>query len=159
MSLGSPGARSPYRADRREIAVNYPLLNVFFTTMWFFLWILWFFLLFRVFSDLFRDHTTSGWAKAGWSVALIVLPFLGVLIYLIARGHGMSERETAQAERSDQEVRAYIQQAAAADAPASASAKAPAGPVDELTKLADLKNHGDITEEEYQRAKEHVLAA
>jgi hypothetical protein len=139
--------------------VNYPLLNVFFTTMWVFLWILWFFLLFRVFGDLFRDQTTSGWAKAGWSVFLIALPFLGVLIYLIARGRGMSERETARAERSDQELRAYVQQAAGADAPASASAKASAGPVDELARLADLKNHGDITEEEFQRAKEHVLAA
>ena len=142
--------------------MNYPLLNVFFTTMWVFLWILWFFLLFRVFGDLFRDHTTSGWAKAGWSVFLIVVPFLGVLVYLIARGRGMSERELAQAEKSEQEFRTYVQQAAAepsSGSAAAAGAKTASGHVDELTKLADLKNHGDITEEEYQRAKEHVLAA
>jgi hypothetical protein len=136
--------------------VDYPLLNVFFTTMWVFLWILWFFLLFRIFGDLFRDRKLGNWAKAGWSVFVIVLPFLGVFVYLIARGSGMADREMAQAERSEKEFRAYVKQAATEDGSGTA-----AGPshADELAKLADLKNHGDISEEEYARAKEHVLAA
>jgi len=134
--------------------VNYPLLNVFFTTMWFFLWVLWFFLLFRIIGDLFRDSTLGGWAKAGWAAFVIVLPFLGVLIYLVARGQGMAEREQERSKQSEEEVRAYIKDAAAGDGKGE-----PSDHVAELARLADLKNHGDITEEEYQRAKTMVLAA
>ena len=76
-----------------NLAADYPLLNVFWTTMWFFLWILWFMLLFRVLGDVFRDDGLSGWAKAGWCVFVVVLPFLGIFVYLIARGRGMGERE------------------------------------------------------------------
>ena len=68
-----------------------PLLDVFFTMMWFFLWVLWLFLLFRVITDIFRSRDLGGWGKAGWLVFVIVLPFLGVLVYLIARGHKMAE--------------------------------------------------------------------
>ncbi|MQS15530.1 SHOCT domain-containing protein [Streptomyces kaniharaensis] len=132
-------------------AVDYPLLNIFFTTMWIFMWILWFFLLFRVVVDLFRDDGLSGWAKAGWAVFVIVLPFLGVLVYLIARGQGMGDRERAHAQQSEQAFRAYIQEAAATPSGAGTHA-------DDLAKLASLRNAGDITEEEYQRAKEKVLA-
>lgn len=143
--------------------MDYPLLNVFFTTMWVFLWILWFFLLFRVFSDLFRDHMLGGWAKAGWSVFVIVLPFFGVLVYLIVRGKGMADREQAQAEQSEKEFKAYVQQAAAEGGGGSgttaSTGAARTGQADELARLADLRNHGDITEEEFKRAKEHVLAA
>lgn len=139
--------------------MNYPLLNIFFTTMWVFLWVLWFFLLFRVIGDLFRDHALGGWAKAAWLVALIVLPFLGVLIYMIARGHGMAEREFAREQQAEQDFQAYVQQAAAGAGSGADAASARSGPADELARLADLKNHGEITEEEYRRAKEHVLAA
>lgn len=138
---------------------DYPLLDVFFTTMWVFLWILWFFLLFRVFGDLFRDDDVSGWGKAGWSVFLILLPFLGVLVYLIARGKGMGMRELARAEQNEQEFRAYVREAAAdSGAPSTTSTTWKASPVDELQRLADLKSHGDITEEEYQRMKSKVMA-
>ncbi|SEL50903.1 SHOCT domain-containing protein [Streptacidiphilus jiangxiensis] len=132
--------------------MNYPLLNVFFTTMWVFLWVMWFFLLFRVFADLFRDDSVSGWGKAGWCVFVLVLPFLGVFVYLIARGKGMGRRDIKQSQEAEASFRAYVQEAAAG----TSATSSPAG---ELTKLAELRQHGDITEEEYQRAKDHVLAA
>ncbi|MFJ7905461.1 SHOCT domain-containing protein [Kitasatospora sp. NPDC096204] len=130
--------------------MDYPLLDIFFTTMWIFLWIMWFFLLFRVFGDLFRDDTVSGWGKAGWCVFLILLPFLGVFVYLIARGKGMGRREAQRAADTEQEFRAYIRQTAA-------DTTAPSSHVDDLARLAELKNNGDITEDEYQRAKAKVL--
>lgn len=129
--------------------MNYPLLDIFFTTMWFFLWVLWFMLLFRVFADLFHDDTVSGWVKAGWSVFVIVLPFLGVFIYLIARGKGMGERALARAQQNDEEVRAYVRAAAGTTAKAS--------PAEDLSRLADLRKNGDLTQEEYERAKARVL--
>lgn len=133
--------------------MNYPLLNVFLTTMWVFLWILWIFLLVRVFMDLFRDHSLGGWAKAGWSVFLICLPFLGVFVYLIARGRTMNERERRQAEQSEEAFRAYVRQTAADNGATPAS-----GHADDLARLAGLREHGDISEAEYQRAKTKVLA-
>ncbi|MGW6909050.1 MULTISPECIES: SHOCT domain-containing protein [unclassified Streptomyces] len=131
---------------------DYPLLNAFLTMLWFFLWVLWFVMLFRVFGDIFRDHELSGWAKAGWTVFVCVLPFLGIFVYLIARGRGMGERDVRQMQRQEEQFRSYVQEAAAG-APAT-------GPthVDELTKLAGLHDHGDITDAEYERAKAKVLA-
>ncbi|SDR01878.1 SHOCT domain-containing protein [Thermostaphylospora chromogena] len=127
---------------------DYPLLNIFLTMMWFFLWILWLMLLFRVIVDIFRDDTLSGWAKAGWSIFVIVLPLLGVFVYLVVRGKGMGRREVAA--MLERESRAY--DAAARRAGRSASH------AEELARLADLKNHGDLTAEEYERAKAKVLA-
>ncbi|CAN3977957.1 SHOCT domain-containing protein [Kitasatospora purpeofusca] len=129
---------------------DYPLLNIFLTTMWFFLWILWFMLLFRVFGDLFRDDSVGGWGKAGWCVLLIVLPFLGVFIYLIARGKGMGMRETARVKQADAEFRDYVRDAAGSEGKRTS-------PTEELARLADLRRDGSITEEEYQRAKALVL--
>ncbi|MFD7414235.1 SHOCT domain-containing protein [Kitasatospora purpeofusca] len=129
---------------------DYPLLNIFLTTMWFFLWILWFMLLFRVFGDLFRDDSVGGWGKAGWCVLLIVLPFLGVFIYLIARGKGMGMREMARVKQADAEFRDYVRDAAGSEAKRTS-------PTEELARLADLRRDGSITEEEYQRAKALVL--
>ncbi|MER5355670.1 SHOCT domain-containing protein [Kitasatospora sp. NPDC002551] len=131
---------------------DYPLLNIFLTTMWIFLWILWFMLLFRVFGDLFRDDTVNGWGKAGWCVFLILLPFVGVFVYLIARGKGMGMREMARAKEAEAEFRTYVRDAAGA-----AEAK-PASAAEELARLAELRRDGSITEEEYQRAKALVLA-
>ncbi|MFB7381555.1 SHOCT domain-containing protein [Kitasatospora purpeofusca] len=129
---------------------DYPLLNIFLTTMWIFLWILWFMLLFRVFGDLFRDDSVGGWGKAGWCVLLIVLPFLGVFVYLIARGKGMGMREAARVKQADAEFRDYVRDAAGSEA------KRPSA-TEELARLADLRRDGSITEEEYQRAKALVL--
>lgn len=130
---------------------DYPILSVFWTMLVFFMWIIWLVLLFRIFADIFRSHDLGGWGKAGWTVFVIVLPFLGVLIYLLARGGKMAEREMAQARRQDEAFRSYIR-----DASAGGSAKSQA---DELAKLAELKNHHEITEDEYRQAKERVLAA
>jgi hypothetical protein len=136
-----------------ELAASYPLLNIIFTTMWVFLWILWFFLLYRVFGDLFRDDSVGGWAKAGWSVFLIAAPFLGVFVYLVARGKGMGERAAERATQAEESFRAYVQEASVGES------GRPSGRVEDLARLADLRNHGDITEEEYRQAKTKVLAA
>lgn len=86
-----------------NLAVDYPLMNVFWTMMMIFLWVLWFMLLFRVFGDIFRDDDLGGWGKAGWTVFVIILPFLGVFVYLIARGRGMGERDLRRARASEEE--------------------------------------------------------
>ena len=123
-----------------------PLLDVFFTMMWFFLWVLWFFLLFRVIVDIFRSRDLDGWGKAGWLVFVIVLPFLGVFVYLIARGHKMAERDAAQAQAQDEAFRGYVRDAAHEG-----------GTADELAKLADLRDRGVITEADFQHGKEKIL--
>ncbi|MFA7762041.1 SHOCT domain-containing protein [Streptomyces sp. NRRL S-448] len=127
---------------------DYPLLNVFWTMMWFFLWVMWFFLLFKVITDIFRDHTLGGWGKAGWLIFVLVVPFLGILVYLIARGHSMRERDQKQAEEQQAAFRAYVQTTAGAGS----------GSADELHKLSALKDKGDITQEEFDRAKAKILA-
>ncbi|MFJ6409812.1 SHOCT domain-containing protein [Streptomyces hydrogenans] len=132
---------------------DYPLLNVFWTMMWFFLWIMWLFLLFKVISDIFRDHEMGGWGKAGWLIFCILLPYLGVLVYVIARGKGMGRRDAQQAKDAEARFQEYIRQTAGTQAAAS-------GPTasDELARLADLKAKGAISEEEFQQAKAKVLA-
>jgi Phospholipase_D-nuclease N-terminal/Short C-terminal domain len=124
-----------------------PLLDVFLSMMWFFLWILWFFLLFRVIMDIFRSHDLSGWGKTGWLVFTILLPFLGVFVYLIARGGKMTDRDAAQAQAQDEAFRAHARQ----------TAHGSGSTADELAKLADLHDHGVITDADYAAGKEKVL--
>lgn len=81
-----------------NLAYDYPLLGAFWTLLWIFLWVMWIFLLFRIFSDIFRDDSLNGWAKAGWSIFAVVLPFLGVFVYLIARGKGMGSAKRIRPE-------------------------------------------------------------
>ena len=131
--------------------MDYPLLNAFWTMCLIFLWVMWLILLFRIIGDIFRSRDLNGWAKTGWLVLVIVLPFLGVFIYVIARGHGMSDREVAQAERQQKQLQTYLRDTVATGEGTSRHA-------DSLAKLADLKNHGDITEEEFQKAKAKILA-
>ncbi len=147
-SLGSStlkGIHSMSNASVLADSWNFPLLNVFLTMLWFFLWILWIFLLIRVFMDIFRSSDLGGWGKAGWTIFVIILPFLGVLVYLIARGSGMQKRDISQAQQADQEARAYIQQAAGS------------GPSDELAKLAALRDQGVLTDEEFAAQKAKLL--
>ncbi|MFI6010156.1 SHOCT domain-containing protein [Streptomyces sp. NPDC051243] len=120
--------------------------------LWFFLWVMWFVLLFRVIGDIFRDDRMGGGAKAGWTVFVCLLPYLGVFVYLIARGRGMGERDVRQMQQQEQAFRSYVQEAAAGT-PATGATRA-----DELAKLAGLHDHGDITDAEYERAKAKVLA-
>ncbi|WNF30711.1 SHOCT domain-containing protein [Streptomyces sp. C11-1] len=132
---------------------DYPLLNVFLTMLYLFLWVMWFFLLFKVITDLFRDHSLNGWAKAGWLVLVILLPYLGVLIYLIVRGRSMHERDAQLAKDSEAAFRKYVQEAAGTQGGSGGN-----GHVTDLAKLAELKDKGALTPEEYDRAKAKLLA-
>ncbi|EKX67237.1 SHOCT domain-containing protein [Streptomyces ipomoeae] len=130
------------------LAYDYPLLSVFWSMLLFFLWIMWFVLLFRVVVDIFRDDDLSGWGKAGWLAFTVLLPFLGVFVYVVARGKNMGRREVAQARAQQEEFNAYIRQTAAGGRTSS---------VDELARLSEIRSRGDITDEEFRRAKDLVL--
>ncbi|MFD4026649.1 SHOCT domain-containing protein [Streptomyces sp. NPDC058576] len=132
---------------------DYPLLNLFLTMLYLFLWVMWFFLLFKVVTDLFRDHSLNGWAKAGWLVLVILLPYLGVLVYLIVRGRSMHERDEKLAKDSEAAFRKYVQDAAGKQGESGGS-----GHVHDLAKLAELKDKGALNAEEYERAKAKLLA-
>jgi hypothetical protein len=123
--------------------------QVFLSFLWFFLFFIWIWLLIVVFSDLFRSHDLSGWAKAAWVIGIIILPYLGVLIYLIARGHKMAEHAQQAAAAQDAAAKAYIQQAAGT-APSTAG---------ELQRLADLKAQGVISDAEFETAKAKALGS
>ena len=123
------------------------LWDVLVSIFWFMMLFAWIWLLISIFGDLFRDHDLSGWAKGLWALFLIVLPWLGTLVYLIARGRSMNERALQQAQRNEQAFRQYVQQAAT-DKPSTA---------DELAKLADLRDRGTISEQEFAQAKAHLL--
>ena len=127
---------------------SYPLLGAFWTVFEIFLWIIWIWILIYVFIDIFRSHDLSGWAKALWFVFVLFIPLIGVLVYLIARGGEMQQRAQQQAAQQDQEVRRYIQQTANEGNSA-----------DQLTKLADLRDRGVITADEFEREKAKILAA
>ena len=129
------------------LAYDYPLLGAFWTMLIFFLWIAWIVLLFRVFIDVFRSDM-GGFAKALWSIFIILVPFLGVFIYLIANGQEMGQRDVAAAQQSEQAFRAYVQDAAGSGTSAA----------DELAKLADLRSQGVITETEFAAQKAKLLA-
>ena len=129
---------------------SYPLLNVFWSIFIFFLWVMWIWILIWIFIDIFRSHDLSGGAKALWFLFVLFIPLLGVLVYLIARGGSMQERAAKQAQQQDAEARAYIQQAAASS---------PASTADQLSKLADLRDRGVISAEEFDREKAKILAA
>ncbi|GAA1425359.1 SHOCT domain-containing protein [Streptomyces thermospinosisporus] len=133
------------------LAYDFPLLSAFWTILIFFLWVMWFVLLFRVVLDIFRDDDLSGGAKAGWLVFTILLPFLGVFVYVVARGKNMGRREAAQARAQQEAFDDYIREAAKGTGGS-------AGRVDELARLSEIKARGDITDEEYRRAKEMVLS-
>ena len=132
------------------IASSYPLLDAFLTMLWIFLFIIWIWLLIVVFADIFRSPDLSGWAKALWVLGIIILPWLGVLIYLIARGGKMHERQVQQAQAQEQAFRQYVQETAATS---------PGGSADELAKLADLRDKGVITDAEFQAQKAKLLAS
>jgi Phospholipase_D-nuclease N-terminal len=104
------------------IAADYPFMDVFWSMLVFFLWVAWLLLLFRVFADIFRRRDISGWGKAAWSVFVIVLPFLGVLVYLIAEGGNMAHRDVEQSAAARAEFDAYVRQVAASPEPADSGA-------------------------------------
>lgn len=128
-------------------AYDYPLLGVFWTMLWFFLWIAWFMLLFQIIVDIFRSKDLGGIAKALWLIFVLFLPFLGVLIYVIARGHSMGERNLERARAQEQAFQAYVKETAGSS-----------GSADELAKLADLKERGVISAAEFEQQKAKILS-
>jgi membrane protein implicated in regulation of membrane protease activity len=126
---------------------SYPLLGAFWTILEIFLWVLWIWVLIYVFIDIFRSHDLSGWARALWFLFVLFIPLIGVLVYLIARGDKMHERAVRQVQEQDREARQYIQEAAGSGTPA-----------DQLSKLADLRERGVITADEFEREKAKILA-
>ncbi len=125
---------------------NYPLLDIFLSMLWFFLWLLWIFLVVRIIMDIFASDDMNGWAKAGWVVLVILLPLFGVLLYLIVRGKSMRERQEQEIAAQDQAFRASVKEAAGTS---SAS---------ELAKLADLHDRGVLSDAEFEREKDKILA-
>ena len=125
---------------------SYPLLGAFWTIFIIFLWVIWFWILITIIIDLFRSHDLSGFAKALWFIFIIFLPLIGVLVYLIARGGKMHEHAVRQAQQQEKEFRSYVQEAAGSQSPA-----------DQLAKLADLRDRGVITAEEFEREKAKIL--
>lgn len=113
-----------------------------------FLFAAWLMILFVIIGDLFRDHSMSGWGKAGWTIFLIFVPFLAALVYLIARGDGMRERALAQQQEAKTEFDAYVRQAAGSEGGSAA---------DELTKLARLHDENKLSDEEFERAKAKIV--
>jgi ABC-type multidrug transport system fused ATPase/permease subunit len=128
------------------LAYTYPLADLFGTMLGLFVFIIWFWLLVVVFSDIFRSHDLGGFAKAIWVIFVIVLPFLGIFVYLIARGGKMHERAAQQAQQQQQAFDDYVKQTAGS------------GSAEELAKLADLKQKGVITEAEFESQKAKLLA-
>ena len=137
------GATAP--APRPEPAMNF--WDIILSIFWFMLLFAWIWLLISIFADIFRDHELSGWGKALWTLFIIVIPWLGALVYLIARGRSMNERTLAQAQRQDQAFRHYVQDAAG-NQPSAA---------DEIAKLATLRDQGAISEQEFAHAKAKLL--
>jgi len=125
---------------------SYPALSVFWSIVEVFLWVLWFWILIMVLIDLFRSPDLSGWAKALWFLFVLFIPLIGVLVYLIVRGASMHERQRQQAQQEDQAFRSYVQEAAG-----------PKSAADEINKLAQLRDQGAITPEEFEREKSKVL--
>jgi hypothetical protein len=130
------------------LANTYPLLDFLWTMIEIFFFIIWIWLAIMVFVDIFRSHDMGGLAKALWVLFVIILPFLGVFVYLIARGSGMQQRAADQAAREQQAFDAYVRQTAGSSG----------GSADELAKLADLKAKGVLSDAEFEAQKAKLLA-
>jgi hypothetical protein len=148
----APTAPAADRPGEREAAVHvladYTLGDALLTVLWIFGFVIFFWLLILVFSDLFRSHDLSGWAKALWVIFVIFLPYLGVFVYLIARGGKMHEHAVKDQQAADSAFTAYVQQAAGTSASTA----------DELQKLAALRDQGVISPTEFEAQKAKILA-
>jgi Phospholipase_D-nuclease N-terminal/Short C-terminal domain len=131
------------------LAADYPFLDVFWTIIIFMAWVCYFWILITVLSDLYSRHDVSGWAKAAWTVFVIILPFLGVLVYLIAQGKGMAERRNKQIEAS---------QAALDDRIRSVTESGGGGAAAEIARAKELLDSGAISQDEYEKIKRLALA-
>jgi hypothetical protein len=129
------------------LAYDYPILGIFWTMLLVFVWISWLIIFFHVVIDIFRSHDMGGWAKAAWFLLVVLLPLLGVLIYVLARGDSMRDREIARAQAQQDQMDAYVRQAAGTSG----------GVADELAKLSELKNSGVISDAEFETQKAKLL--
>jgi len=129
------------------LASSYPFLEVFWTMLVFFAFFIWIWLLITVFADIFRRSDTSGWAKVAWIVLIIILPYLGVFIYLIAEHKGMTERAVQQQEAAQSQMDAYVKSVAAESSPA-----------DQIAKAKELLDKGTINQAEFDQMKQKALA-
>ena len=127
---------------------SYPLLGVFWTIFEIFLFVIWFWILITVFIDIFRSQDLSGGGKALWFLFVLFIPLIGVLVYLIVRGSSMHERAAQQAQQQDEAFRSYVQEAAGEQSSTA----------DQLAKLADLRDRGVITPQEFESQKAKILA-
>lgn len=129
---------------------DYPLLGIFLTILFLFLFIAWLTLLFSIIRDIFRSDDLGGWGKALWSLFILVIPWLGALAYLVVRGGSMGQRSVEEAVRREEAVREYIR--SAADAPTAVD------PAERIAKLAALRDAGTVSAEEFERGKAKILA-
>lgn len=132
------------------IAADYPFLDVFWTMIIFFCWVIWIWMMIVILTDIFRRHDIGGWHKAAWIVFLIILPFLGVLVYLIAQSKGMAERRMKEAQDAQAQFDSYVQQVA--------SEKGGSGAAHEIEKAKALLDSGTITQAEFDSLKAKALA-
>ena len=129
------------------VAAEWGTGQVFWSFLWFFLFFIWIWILIAVFASIFRSRDLSGWGKALWSIFVIFLPYLGVFVYLIARGHKMGEQAAADAKAQDEAFRSYVQQAAGTGTSTA----------DELERLSKLHEQGILDDAEYAQAKAKAL--
>jgi ABC-type multidrug transport system fused ATPase/permease subunit len=130
------------------LATDYPLLEVFWTMLIFFAFFIWIWLLFIVFADIFRRKDTSGFAKVMWIIFIIILPYLGVFVYLIAEHNGMAERSQKQAEAVQSEMDQYVRSVASSNDPSA-----------QIANAKSLLDQGAITQAEFEQIKQKALAA
>jgi hypothetical protein len=130
------------------LAYDYPILGLFWTMLIFFIWVAWIVLIFRTIIDVFRSDDLGGFAKALWVIFIVIIPWFGVLIYLIARGGGMAQRQIADQQAQQDAFASYVRETAGSGGSAT----------DELTKLADLRDRGVITDAEFAAQKAKLLA-
>jgi hypothetical protein len=129
------------------LGADYPFLDVMWSMLVFFLWVLWFWLLFTVFGDIFRRHDLSGWGKAGWLIFTIILPFLGVFVYLISQNEGMTQRNLDRARAQQARFDDYVRESAGGGGAAA-----------EIDKAKQLLDSGAITQAEFDAIKQKALA-
>jgi len=132
------------------VSTGYPLFDAFLTILWVFLFVVWIFVLVLVIVDLFRSDDLSGWGKAGWLLVVLIFEVFGVLAYLIVRGRGMSGRTERRAQLEDERLRTYIRETAGASGSSGNT-------TDQLAKLADLRDRGVLTPDEFERQKNKIL--
>jgi hypothetical protein len=156
-AIGRSGWCTLRRITMVVAASDYPLLNAFWTMIIFFAWVIWFWMLIVIFGDLFRRTDVSGWGKAGWFVLILFLPYVGVLIYLIAQGKHMAERRQREVVESKAQFDDYVRQVATSSGGGAASANGSAA--EQIRQGKQLLDSGAITNEEFDALKRKTLAA